>query len=205
MIGWLVSRPRVRAWIIKQAMKTPGEDIIAGDGSGRIYMKRYWLFNPLVKNRVTGEWKRKYRMVPFHIRVHNILLPDADRHLHDHPFNARTWIMSGGYEELRAEQADHIFENYANPSVVGEVEIRDHYDNDYIGVLYARHPGSTTTLGHGQYHKITRLYDAQEGAWTVFAFGDWRGDWGFLVDGAKVLRAEYEQRFQKKGVQVEGE
>jgi hypothetical protein len=198
MIGYLLSRPRIRDWIINRAMRTPDDPIYAGDNSGRVYMARYWLFNPLTK-KDNGEWVRKYPLLPFSIRVHNILLPDADRHLHDHPFNARTWIMRGGYEELRAEEVDGYRSFFDEANVVGEMDIRDQYDNEqYIGVLYARPPGSTTTLAHEQFHKITRLYDPVNGAWTCFAFGDYVGPWGFLVDGVKMLHREYIAKFKQQ-------
>lgn len=198
MIGYILSRPTIRDWIIKQAMKTPDDPIVAGDGSGRIYMKRYWLFNPLTK-KDNGEWVRKYNWLPFSIRVHNILLPDPDRHLHDHPFNARTWIMIGGYQELRAEQVDHfgLWEenHHLNPNFLGEVDIRDYYDNEHIGCLYARREGSTTKLTHGRFHKVDAIYPHDNhngpGAWTFFVFGDYIGPWGFLVNDAKMEHRQY--------------
>lgn len=35
------------------------------------------------------------------VRVHHILRPDADRELHDHPFDFTSIILSGGYWEYR--------------------------------------------------------------------------------------------------------
>lgn len=204
MIGYLLTRPAIRNWIIKRAMQTPDDPILAADGSGAVYMARYWLFNPLTK-KDNGEWVRKHRMIPFSIRVHNIRLPDDDRHLHDHPFNARTWIMIGGYEEVRAEQIDHfgLWEKNYDPNYLGEVEIRDHYDEDqYIGCVYSRHAGASTKLTFEQYHKITRIYEHNDGwgpgAWTFFCFGDYLGPWGFLVNGAKMVHREYIEKFKSK-------
>jgi hypothetical protein len=203
MIGYLLTRPAIRNWIIKRAMRTPDDPIYAADGSGEIYMNRYWLFNPLTK-KSDGEWVRKHRMIPFSIRVHNIRLPDDDRHLHDHPFNARTWIMVGGYEELRAEYIDYYGETgrHRNPAFLGERYIGGNYEDDLVGVEYARHEGSSTTLTFEHYHKITRIYEHDNpigpGAWTLFCFGDYVGPWGFLVDGAKMVHREYIDKFKQK-------
>jgi hypothetical protein len=200
MIGYLLSRPRIRDWIINRAMRTPDDPIYAGDNSGRVYMARYWLFNPLTK-KDDGEWVRKYPLLPFSIRVHNILLPDADRHLHDHPFNARTWIMIGGYDELRAEERDFFYDSqkYHMDQIV---DIRDYYDNDqYVGVQYERHEGDTTTLSFERYHKITRIHHHDNpvgpGAWTFFCFGGYKGAWGFLVNEVKMLHREYIEKFKR--------
>lgn len=78
-IAWLVTRPRVRAWVIKQARKRPYAHI--GE-----YMYRWWL--------VPEYWR-----LPFAIRVHLIKREDLDPYLHDHPWNWRTIILDGWYHE----------------------------------------------------------------------------------------------------------
>lgn len=52
------------------------------------YMRRYFL----LKIKRLGS-----------IRVHEILRSDLDRHLHDHPFDFVSLILSGGYEEVTPE------------------------------------------------------------------------------------------------------
>lgn len=49
--------------------------------------------------------KRRWFLVTpwFSVRIHNILRSDNDRHLHDHPFNYATLILSGGYWEHLAD------------------------------------------------------------------------------------------------------
>ncbi len=53
-------------------------------GSGNPYMRRFFLI------------KTKFGS----IRVHEILRSDGDRHLHDHPFDFLSIILSGGYTEI---------------------------------------------------------------------------------------------------------
>ncbi len=68
-------------------------DIIGKDGT--VYMRRWWIFN---------RYDRKWH-IPFlpSIRLHHICVPDQDRHLHDHPWNARTIIIKGYYIEVRED------------------------------------------------------------------------------------------------------
>jgi hypothetical protein len=79
LIAWMVTRPAIRAWLIRQAQKRPYLHI--GD-----YMHRWWLVPPS-------------RFLPFAIRIHHIKREDADPFLHDHPFDWRTIILDGWYRE----------------------------------------------------------------------------------------------------------
>lgn len=174
LIGRVLKRRTVWEDLLNIAMGDPDEPILAADGSGQVYMYRYWLFN-----RITN-YKRKYPFIPFSIRIHRIMLPDDDRHCHDHPFNARTWILSGGYDEVRMEH-DEMY----RPTI--EVEHR-------------RKPGDTSRLGFERYHRVTAIHDNPDieggGALTLFKFGPYLGKWGFLVNGEKMIHAEYKRRFE---------
>lgn len=70
--------------IIKLAQRKPYYHIHGKDGT--VYMYRWWLFKPT--------W-----WCPYGLRVHNIVRPDADEHMHDHPFNFWVRIMRGYYIE----------------------------------------------------------------------------------------------------------
>lgn len=94
-------------------------DILSADGQ-RIYMRRYRVFNPYPESWWT-------RWVPS-IRLHHILLPDDDRHLHDHPWDARTIVLDGWYQEERE-----------------------------YGRLLTRQTGDTAALKLGEFHRITRV------------------------------------------------
>lgn len=62
-------------------------------------MERWWLL-PRFMLEVNDEghlFPKKW--VPIAPRIHHIVRPDKDRHLHDHPFNFRTFILEGWYDE----------------------------------------------------------------------------------------------------------
>jgi hypothetical protein len=115
LIAKLLARPAVANWIIKRAMRTPDEHLPG-------YMERYWLFNKY--DRDTR--KPKYPRIPFSIRVHHILREDHGRDHHDHPWNARTIILRGGYIEHRG-----------------------------VDGVFGRIPGDTATLKFGEFHRIS--------------------------------------------------
>jgi hypothetical protein len=99
------------------------------------------------------------------IRVHHILRADTARHLHDHPWNARTIILKGWYRERRLEQDGTISEEF-------------------------RTRGQTQRILYGQYHSIDEVSDG--GVYTLFFTWKYCGNWGFLVDGKKVPWREYD-------------
>lgn len=160
LLAWLISRKPVADWLIKEAMKTPYFHIMKGDD---VYMERYWLFNPY-KPGPDKQERAKYAWCPFNVRVHWIRRPDSDEHLHDHPWNIRTFILRGWYVEQRD----------VNRALTG---------------LINREVGDTASLHFGQYHRIAEV--APEGAWTLFVSGPYQGTWGFLVNGVKVNWRKY--------------
>lgn len=162
LLARFLARPAVTDWLIRRAMRTPYTPIVK---DGEIYMTRYWLFNPYPADS-SGKGNR----FPISIRLHHILLPDRDRHMHDHPWNARTFILRGWYREQRREPS-------VDRRVFGDEDARSWYNWDYL-----RGPGDTTPLSFGEYHRITEL--SPGGTWTLFVTGKYRGTWGFLVDGA---------------------
>jgi hypothetical protein len=122
LVAWIVSRPLVADWLIERAQRTPYTDIHGKDGS--LYMQRWWLFNPYFP--VT--YLRQFEWFPISVRLHHIVRPDDDRHLHDHPWNCRTIILRGGYCEQR-EDKHHL-----------------------------RMRGDTATIAHNEFHRIRHVY-----------------------------------------------
>lgn len=118
LIAKVCAKPVVANWLVNRAMKTPYVHIYGKDGE--TYMERYWLFNPYPY----PEEKRE-NWFPISIRIHHIMRKDEDRELHDHPWNARTIILQGGYIEVRE----------------GDKE-------------YVRLSGDTAKLKYGEYHRI---------------------------------------------------
>jgi hypothetical protein len=162
MLARFFARPAVTDWLIRRAMRTPYFHITSADGQD-VYMERYWLFNPYPPNsdgagRRWGDWMPS-------VRLHKIMREDQDRHMHDHPWNARTFILRGWYREERERR------------VCGMSNWTPTYP-----VL--REPGDTARLNFGEYHRIVQV--SEGGVWTLFITWRKRGTWGFLVDGKKV-------------------
>jgi hypothetical protein len=161
--AWFVSLPAVADWLIRRAQRTPYAHITSPT-TGELYMGRWWLFNPYQPHN-DGAGRRWAEWMPS-IRIHHIIRPDSDRHLHSHPWNARTVILKGGYRE----------ERYVS-------------DNRFARAEYLRQPGYTGTLSFGEYHRISQV--ASAGAWTLFITWKKLGSWYFDVDGVKVNWRKY--------------
>ena len=173
-IAWLATRPRVTAWLIRRAQRTPYYNIHGPDGS--LYMGRWWLFNPYGKDATGETLPARWSWLPS-IRVHHIMRPDSDRHLHDHPWNARTIVLKGWYAEERPIEA---FTVLAADGLHSMQPARSEF---------FRVAGYTGRLLFGQYHRISAV--PHEGVWTLFFTWRKRGTWGFDVDGRKVPWREY--------------
>lgn len=103
-VAVIATRPAIFRWLVQRAMRTPYTHITSADGTS-VYMARYWLFNPYpgrdsYKRRGWREWMPS-------VRIHHIRRADQDRHLHDHPWNARTIVCRGWYYETRGESSLH--------------------------------------------------------------------------------------------------
>jgi hypothetical protein len=159
-IAWAASRRPIADWLIRQAQKTPYVHI---DG----YMNRWWLFNGY-RRGLDGQMHKPFEWLPS-VRVHHILRKDFDRVPHDHPWDARTIILKGWYEEQR---------NKLNvlPGAPGYV-------------FFLRAVGDTATLKFNEYHTVTGV--SPGGVWTLFFTWKYEGGWGFWVDGKKVPYREY--------------
>lgn len=100
----------------------------------------------------------------FRVFLHQFHGPDPDRHVHNHPWKAVSWILTGGYLEwLDSPHSSHI-------------EPRFH------------EPGDLNWLEEDEYHRIVAV---KPGTWTLVFGGPYFRDWGFLVDGKHVDWREY--------------
>jgi hypothetical protein len=124
-LAWFVTRERVATWLLSRARRTPYAPVLSADGT-EVYMERWWLFNPYEP----GTYKARFEWCPISVRIHHIKHPDTDRHLHDHPWNARSIIFAGGYVEQRPG-----------------------------GRFFARRQGDTVSLKFGEYHRISKVRD----------------------------------------------
>ena len=151
----VLAHPVVFDWLETRGYKTPYLHIMSQDGD-EVYMYRYWLFNPYdAENK-----SQKYRWLP-NIRLHHIMCPDSDRHLHDHPWDARTFILRGWYLEEKEGSKD----------------------------LIPRKAGTTASLKYGEYHRIHQV--SPGGVWTLFITWKYKGTWGFKVGDKKIPYREY--------------
>lgn len=124
VVAWTVTRPIVRQWLMARAVLRPYTHIPSRVNEDDIYMFRYWLFNPYPESGAKKRWG--WNWLPS-IRLHWIMRPDEDRDLHDHPWNARTIILSGWYRETRE------------------------------GYWMLRQQGDTATLNFGEFHRIDEI------------------------------------------------
>lgn len=102
-IARFLARPAVADWLIARAMRTPYSHLPG-------YMGRWWLFNPYETaegERIERSWIM--RLMPS-ARIHHIQRADAERHMHDHPWNARTFLLRGWYIEEREDGSAFRYE-----------------------------------------------------------------------------------------------
>lgn len=171
-VAAILSHPRIAAWLIKRAQRTPYFPITSRDGA-ETYMDRWWVFNPY-----STEGPPRWRWLPS-IRVHHILRADDDGAMHDHPWNARTILLRGEYVEERPVPA--VPKGVAwFPVFTVDGELR-------AGFVRAR--GYTGRVLFGQYHRISEV--SPGGVYTLWFTWKYRGTWGFLVNGRKVPYREH--------------
>jgi hypothetical protein len=118
---------------------------------GALYLTRY----RIMRNR----W--------FRLFVHNIHLPDEDRHPHNHPWpTAFSIILRGGYSE---------FTDCSREWMTRLLSWRRYHYN--AGDVAA------AAFGPDMYHRITFV---KPNTWTLFIAGRRTREWGFLVQGEHV-------------------
>lgn len=177
-VARIVTIPAITDRLIERAQRTPYKHITARNDPTNVYMGRWWLFNPYPPEdgEDTRSWLRK--RLPS-IRIHHIRRPDDDGACHDHPWNARTTVLRGYYEE---ERPQHLVP-------VGISWFPVWTKDNVLRAGFHRARGYTGRLLFGEYHRIREVSPA--GVWTLFITWKKQGTWGFLVKGAKVPWREY--------------
>jgi hypothetical protein len=167
------------------------------DKGGPLYMGRWRVIDEFKRDiygRYTTERTLASRVLErltgyTAIRLHHIAREDRDRHLHNHPFDFRTFILHGWYAEER-EQHEH-----------------GHFFFQDVSYCY------TTTLRAGDtgdgkastYHRIREV--SEGGVWTLFCMTRNTDKWGFKVDGQHedsvryFLRRKYDREQIKQVMQ----
>lgn len=165
--------------IIQRAKRTPYTHLSAvldhtlDDPDEADYMERYWLFNAY--ERIDGKHVSPIGWLPS-IRIHRIKKSDDDRALHDHPWKFVTFILKGGYYEVRPFSAP------GGPK--GGTMTR------WYG------PGSILVRKHTDFHRLI-VHEGGE-AWTMFCTGKYMHKWGFMHDGSKMIHTLYKAAFGRR-------
>lgn len=157
VLAKILSLPFVTRYLVLRAKQTPYRHL-----SG--YMYRWWLI-------------REQDDSDFAVRIHHILRRDNDRHMHNHPWEFRSVILSGWYVE---EYLDDL----------GNLQERTH------------RAGSTYFSPKGYYHRIKEV--SPGGVRTLFITFKRNESWGFLVDGEHILSDVYlaERRRAASAMQI---
>ena len=132
-IAWFVTRPAITNWLVRKAVKTPYTHIMSASGK-TCYMERYWLFNAYRNDAQGNQLPARWRWLPS-VRLHLIREPDRDRHLHDHPWNARTIILEGWYYELLSDESTQVLERGQTKKILF---------NEYHRILAIKKPSVAT-------------------------------------------------------------
>jgi hypothetical protein len=109
----------------------------------------------------------------FEIYIHGIYKKDMDLHLHSHPWNIWTMVLSGGYVEVLWDEKNkrNVF------------RYRRRFNMGYRNVC--------------QFHKIGRLLKTP--TYTLAIVGNRQPElWGYLVDGKFVDHITYRERKNSK-------
>lgn len=118
--------------------------IINGD-EGQPYLERY----------MVARWGKNGEHTLF---LHRFLDSDSDRGIHDHPWDSRSFIVSGGYNECRMIQNSQ-----------GQEEV----------IIRRIRPLTFNKIGKHDYHRI--IMREKTPAWTLFYHGPRQKHWGFLT------------------------
>ena len=155
---------------IKRHCEHP-EVIVAGDG--RPYLRRYTLIH----------------QDSLRVYLHEILLSDEDRHMHDHPWDFTTILLSGGYIEERPVEP----QRFTKQSDGG-------YKMETVRIKWPRF--SRIKHRAEDFHRI----ELPEGkpVWTLFFAGDKRRDWGFMTEDGWVHYRKYlNDKFGPSSIEME--
>lgn len=139
------------------------------DGTESVYMYRWLLLLPFAVFGVRI------------IRLHRIMRSDADRHLHDHPFDFTSFLLSGGYRETTP--CDDCSDELADCSTPHPNECT--CDGGRRTRLWPRF--SVVRKRAEDLHQLT----LERPVWTLVFAGAKRRDWGFATESGWVPNWKY--------------
>lgn len=155
--------PRLRDFLIRHSK--PYSNIHHADGS--LYMERRFILER--KDEQHG-----------HVRLHHICTEDRDQHFHDHPFSFWSFVLTGGYCELRPRTRGPCF---YSPHPFGKYEQVEEATSQwrYSGDFAYRHACDR--------HRIVYVLPD---TWTLVFAGPLRQWWGFYTKVGKIHWRDYE-------------
>lgn len=197
LIGWLVSRECIMARLFGWAEEYEGGHLYSEDGEA--YMGRWSLIakGGKASKLLALLTRHKYD----HCRIHWIGKPDGDREKHDHPFNYRTFVMDGWYnEEFIPAFKFPLMNGPALRQWQGSKRSLPDYADSAASEYRVVGKGKSVAAPLGQFHRIATVNDG--GVWTLFFMGADHGKWGFLVDGRWVRSHDFFKlrRIDRSGV-----
>lgn len=187
--------------LIERAQRHPYYHLV--NRSRQMYMRRWWLFGQGTdRDRddrlahapyINFPRGRLAHRIAKHvcIRVHQLLLSDSDRHLHDHPAWNITVVLRGGFYEVKPckQGTKYPFHDLLRiPSRHG-IREQDMYVGETSRAIW-RGPGAIVFRLPHQRHKIV-LPTGQE-TFTLFVLGKKTNEWGFYRAGVKIPWRQYD-------------
>lgn len=136
---------------------------------GRPYLERYYLLGEPGGLKYFDEgqreqrwWQKAFSWLPC-VYLHRFVSSDEDPELHNHPWKAKSLILSGGYVEERRMPDPLLF-------------LRTGKTDGYVVIEQTFLPGSVNYLFSDTFHRV-RLIESD--CWTVIALGEKVQSWGF--------------------------
>ncbi len=132
------------------------------DGKGEVYLER-WYLQPRSK-------------VKQNVYLHHMRRGDMDRHLHDHPWDNVSVVLSGGYWE-------EVFLDEKQQALCGETK------------LVWTPPGSIVRRPAERAHKLHLLAEDRD-CWSLFFTGPIARVWGFHTEKEWIPFNQYLKRYR---------
>lgn len=140
--------------------------IIKGD-DGQPYLERY----------MVARWGKNGEHTLF---LHRFLDSDSDRGIHDHPWDSKSFIITGGYNEKRL-----ILDGDKEKVITRDVR-----------------PGSFNKIGKDDFHRI--ILKDKTPAWTFFYHGPRVKHWGFqyynFLNNGTIEKTDFVPYIEKSNV-----
>lgn len=134
---------------------------------GAPYLERYYLCGP-EPAYFPVPVKPRFAWLP-QVYIHRFADSDHDAETHNHPWNATSLILAGGYKEERRRVVPHVDRDGYATIIPGRFI-------ESLPVTRTFKPGQVNRIGANDFHKVTLL---ESDCWTLFITGEKTQSWGF--------------------------